>query len=403
MTRVDSKEKQECCGCTACEMMCPRHAITMKPDTMGFLYPAISHELCVNCGLCVRVCNFREEFHRVTPLSYPATFAGRVHDAASLAKSQSGGMFAAISDIFLAEGGVVYGAGFEGHFRVAHQRACTPEERDALRKSKYVQSDMRGVFNKISDDLKSGVKVLFCGTACQVAGVQSVFGKKWEKQLYLLDIVCHGVPAPNVWRDYIAWSEKRYGGEVEEAIFRNKPEFGWKSCVESLKINGKWYHSRVYSFLFFECYMLRPSCHNCYFCNTLRPSDITIADMWGMPEEVSEMIADNKGCSYIQVNSEKGKILLSRCRSQLQMLEFPHGKYTQHNLHNPTAPSSLRDSFRQDYETKGFEYVVKKYGNVTWRRKIRIWLQKAGILPLFFRIKGKLRHECKRLMQWYSA
>lgn len=399
MTKVDSKSRHECCGCTACESVCPRQAITMSADHLGFLFPKISEDACINCGLCNKVCNFVSNYKRPTPLNEPITFAGRLKDAQNLKKSQSGGLFAVLSDALLEQGGVVYGAGYTEHFRVVHKRANNKEERDELRKSKYVQSDMRGVMSAVKKDLKDGRMVLFSGTACQCAGLHSYIAKKLQQNLILLDIICHGVPAPNIWRDYLEWSEKRYKGKVTDVLFRDKVGFGWRSCVEALKINEKWRHSKAYTFLFFEKYMIRESCHSCHFCNTNRPSDITIGDMWGMPEEISSMVADNKGCSYIQINTEKGKQLFSACKEQLQLLQFPFGRYTQHNLQASTTPSRLRNHFIRDYENQGFEFVLKKYGNVTWKRKLRLWLQRYGILSFSNKVVGKIRCEWRKLLR----
>ena len=207
---IDIKDKHDCCGCTACSSVCPQKAITMKPDDLGFLYPKVDKTKCTNCGLCDKVCAFNDNYDKTLNISEPIAYAARHKDMSEMMKSRSGGAFAVLSDYILGNGGVVYGAGYEGHFVVKHKQATTKEERDEFRGSKYVQSDLSGIFQQIKEDLKEGLTVLFSGTPCQTAGLNSFIGKALRQNLYLVDIICHGVPGPYVWRDYLAYLEKKY-------------------------------------------------------------------------------------------------------------------------------------------------------------------------------------------------
>lgn len=396
---IYGKSKSECCGCTACESICPKDAISMTPDALGFLYPQVDADKCINCGLCSRVCDFHEGYNTSMNLAEPEAYAGRLLSADGLKASQSGGAFVALTDVILQQGGIVYGAGFEGHFRVTHQRANTTEKRDALRKSKYVQSDMRGVMKSIKQDLTQGHKVLFSGTACQCAGVRAYIGKKLSVNLILVDIICHGVPAPYVWRDYLSWIEKKYKGQITEAIFRNKPLFGWRNHRESFKIGNRWIHKDAYTYLFYNHFMLRESCYACPYTNPRHPSDITLADMWGLDESFHPMLADNKGCSCILINTAKGKVLFEESASTMVVCNLKTEQFTQPNLQKPSWRNLQRSAFEQDFTNYGFERVLRKYGNVTWKRKLRLWLQRSGILPLAHRVAGKIRHEWKKLLR----
>ena len=53
--------KEDCCGCSACLNICPKHAIYMKHDEKGYLYPEIRKDSCVNCGLCEKVCPLKDK------------------------------------------------------------------------------------------------------------------------------------------------------------------------------------------------------------------------------------------------------------------------------------------------------------------------------------------------------
>ena len=225
----------DCCGCTACASICAHNAITMEPDVLGFLYPTVDESKCVDCGLCDKVCQFNDNYDRSLNLEQPLAYAARHKDIDEVMKSRSGAVFAAISDYILEQGGVIYGVGYKDHFRVSHKRATTKEERDEFRGSKYVQSDLTGIFRLVKEDLKKGLTVLFSGTPCQTSGLNAYVGKKLRENLILVDIVCHGVPSPFIWRDYIAHLEKEQGDQIVAVNFRDKELFGWKAHKESYK------------------------------------------------------------------------------------------------------------------------------------------------------------------------
>ena len=204
-------DKTKCCGCTACVNVCPTKAITMHSDQLGFLYPIVEESMCIDCGRCIKVCAFHNEYDRSLNLPYPVAYAVRHKDSNEVATSRSGAAFIAIADWALSHDGVVYGAGYADHFRVIHKRAESKQECFEFKGSKYVQSDLNTVFTQVKKDLASGKIVLFSGTPCQTAALNSFVGAKYRSNLYLVDIVCHGVPSPFIWRDYLQYIENKYG------------------------------------------------------------------------------------------------------------------------------------------------------------------------------------------------
>ena len=223
---ININNPADCCGCTACASICSHNAIEMQPDTLGFLYPVVDTNKCVNCGLCDNVCAFNDNYDKSLNLSKPIAYGARHKNMNEVATSRSGAAFIAISDYVLNSGGVVYGAGFTDHFRVVHKRAITKEQRNEFKGSKYVQSDLTGVFRKVKKDLRAGLTVLFSGTPCQTAGLTSYVGTKLRNNLFLVDIVCHGVPSPYIWRDYLNYLENQKGAEIVHADFREKEKNG---------------------------------------------------------------------------------------------------------------------------------------------------------------------------------
>ena len=358
---IEIKNPADCCGCTACASICAHDAITMKPDALGFLYPEVDKDKCVNCGLCEKVCAFNDHYDTSLNLEKPLAYGARHKDMNEVETSRSGAAFIAISDYILEQGGVVYGAGYTDHFRVVHKRATTKEERDEFKGSKYVQSDMTGVFRQVKKDLRDGLTVLFSGTPCQTSGLNSYVGKRLRENLFLVDIVCHGVPSPYMWRDYIAYLEKKQGSPIVWVNFRDKQKYGWAAHHETFKFkNGGGKMS--FTYLFYKHIMFRKSCGNCHFTNIKRPSDITIADFWGWENTDSAFNADNKGVSLVLLNTEKGRKLFDAVQDRMNTIPAELDKCLQPNMQHPSEMHPQSEKFFSDYTRKGFKYVMWKYG-----------------------------------------
>lgn len=351
---------QDCCGCTACSSICPKDAITMEPDALGFLYPKVNTDKCVDCGLCDKVCQFNDNYDKSLNYEQPKAFAVRHKREEEIIRSRSGAAFVAISDYVLNRGGVVYGVGYKNHFRVAHKRATTKDERDEFRGSKYVQSDLRGIFKLVKKDLQDGIFVLFSGTPCQTSGLNAYVGKKLRKNLLLIDIVCHGVPGPYLWRDYLKYIEKVNHDIIEVVNFRDKNKYGWKAHIESFKFLGGGGNNQ-YTTLFYQHIMFRHSCGVCHFANLKRPSDITLADFWGWEKSVPGFNDDDKGCSLVLINTDLGATLFNEVSSELNVVPVDVTNCLQNNLRQPTAPHPQRDEFEQYYKRHGFESAMIKY------------------------------------------
>jgi coenzyme F420-reducing hydrogenase beta subunit len=389
------ERKEECCGCTACKSICPKQAITMIADEEGFLYPSINQELCIECNLCKQVCPFSDNYRTSGNYDQPLVYAAKHKDDNVRMNSSSGGMFTAISDYILDIDGVVYGAAFDEKFVVRHQKAETAEERNKFRGSKYVQSNLIGVFEDIKKELKKERTVLFTGTPCQNAGLGSYLNKNYDN-LYLCDIVCHGTPSPLIFKNYIKYCERKNNNSIKEYYWRFKGN-GWHSHTEKAvyadgKEDSTSLLSQSYKELFYSHVTLRPACHNCKFCNFSRPSDITIGDFWGIEKSMPDF-DDNTGVSLVLTNSTKGQELFERISKNLYYRESNTTDCLQHNLHTPSQPSPRRDKFWQDYKNKGFEYVLKKYtgyGFVGQSKKAAAKvLNKLGLLHVVKRMLGR--------------
>lgn len=363
--------KNQCCGCSACESVCSKNAITMKADTLGFYYPHVNTELCVDCGLCDKVCSFNKLQECNSKSFYPLFYAARLKDYSELMRSQSGGVFYAIAKYMLRIGGVIYGVGYDKSFHVKHMRATTIEECESFRGSKYVQSDIRGVFLQILDDLRAGLYVMFTGTPCQASGLYSFIPKKFHDKLVVVDIICHGVPSPKIYEDYLSYLEKKEGDKIIKVNFRDKEMFGWRSAKATFVFSKnpdkkRWFFGKIYNTTTF-----RECCSVCPYCNTNRISDITIGDFWNssIPDKFN---IDDRGCSNIIVNSNKGNEVFESIRENLLYQQMKREDCMQFNLMTPTALDPNRFSFERMYEQKGFLKAMQHYSDLGLYKQFRL-------------------------------
>lgn len=375
---INISNKANCCGCTACASICTHQAITMEPDTLGFLYPKVNLEKCTNCGICEKVCAFNENYDKSLNLEKPEAYGARHKDINEVETSRSGAAFIALSDWVLEQGGIVYGVGYKNHFQVAHKRATNKRERNEFKGSKYVQSDLNNTFLQVKNDLRDGKIVLFSGTPCQTAGLNKFIGKRLREKLFLIDIVCHGVPSPYLWKDYISYYEKKHNKKIISVNFRDKNKFGWNDHKESLifedgeKIFPK---HHPWSTLFCNRIMYRESCGNCFFCNTTRPSDITIADFWGWEKVNSKANIDNKGLSLLLINTVKGRNLFNIAKEELNTFNAKLEDCLQPNLLYPSKLNNQREQFENSYQKYGYNYIIKQYTNLGTKRRIKLYWQ----------------------------
>ncbi len=333
----------------------------MVPDGMGFEYPVVDTDICTGCGVCEEACAFRAM--RELGGGVPEAFAFRHKDPGEVAASQSGAAFIGISDTVLEDGGSVFGACLGEDFSVSHRGACDKAGRDKMRGSKYVQSSMDGCFDKVIKELREGRTVLFSGTPCQCAGLRHIVGPL-GRRLVTMDIVCHGVPAPAVWKAYLETRASDEGSEVVGANFRDKSRYGWKNHRESITFaNGKTIDSRSYTDIFYKHLALRPSCHKCPFNNLDRPSDITIADFWGWQNTDPGMNADDKGYSLVLVNTQEGRRIWDRCRENGHWRPVDLSTCMQRPLRENAERNPLSDKFREDFTNKGLRYCLRRYGD----------------------------------------
>lgn len=314
------KNKLKCCGCTACQQICPRQCITMQPDEEGFLYPTLKEQDCIHCQKCEMVCPL---YHKKYVEKNTTAYVGYATRNEIREQSSSGGVFSLLAEAILEQNGVVFGAAFDDKFQVHHISIESKEELKKLRGSKYVQSRLENTFFETKIFLENDRRVLFSGTACQIAGLKNYLGKEYDS-LVTVDILCHGVPSTKVWEVYMKYQENKFASEIKSIYFRDK-QYGWKNASLKIKFkNGKEYimptKNDIFQKLFLSDICLRESCYQCQFKEIPRVSDFTIGDCWGIENHMPEM-DDDLGTSVILIHSNKGEKLLRAIENQMCLKE----------------------------------------------------------------------------------
>ncbi len=365
---IDLVMKEACTGCAACAASCPFEAISMMQDEEGFFYPQIDAVKCTDCGLCKRICPIYKDNTGTDKKSHKA-FAAKLKQNDEVLKSTSGGAFYAMACRVIEGGGVVWGAAFENDFVVNHIEAHTIEELGRLRKSKYVQSNIAGVYKKIKQQLESGQKVLFSGTGCQIAGIKSFLRKEYEN-LCTIEVFCAQVFSPLLWSEYIKELEKLSGSKLSSFDFRykQKPQEhlndvgiavpGWKrACYKMVFENGNeivlpWDESALAN-AYTNNLIMRKSCSECKFkLFDKATADLTIGDFWGCENhESTKHCFDEKGVSAIVAHTDKGEQLLNTAQDDLIIEQVDLNIVATGNpsVVNPEKPHPNRDKLYQSF------------------------------------------------------
>lgn len=318
---IEILDKTKCCGCNACAQKCPKHCIHLIKNSEGFYYPQVDTQLCINCGLCEKVCPV---INQNPPHQPKNVYAVKNKNTEIRLNSSSGGVFSLIAEKIIEEKGVVFGARYDDNWNVVMDFAETLEDVKAFRNSKYVQCFVGDSYLHVEKFLKAGRKVLYSGTPCMIRALK-LFLKRDYDNLLTVDIVCHGVPSPGVWQDYLK-SVK----EIIKVKYPNKPKIssinfrdktnGWSlfsfafSITESIGehntfIERTTFYDNPFMRAFWRDLILRPSCYYCPVRDCKSGADLTIGDFWSI-SLVDKQFDDDKGVGVLLVHTDKGKSIL---------------------------------------------------------------------------------------------
>ncbi|SEA01853.1 Coenzyme F420-reducing hydrogenase, beta subunit [Pseudobutyrivibrio sp. ACV-2] len=372
-------ENSKCTACGACRDACPKGCISFVKNEYGAETVVIDEKLCINCGRCSHVCQVVNPVEKKEPI---ISYAVCLKDLKKRNASASGGAAYALYSKIIEEGGVAYGATYSDKNVITFKKTDNIEDIAKFQGSKYTYSDMVGTYKEIIEDLRQGRTVIFIGTSCQCAGIKKFVPEVMQKNLYLTDIICHGMPPAAYYSEYIEELDTKYG-HIDEISFRDNNKFRFKAVSNGNTV----VEDKAIDNLFMSNYtrkvFYRDNCYSCDYACAERISDITIGDYWGK----DRFEPTDKGMSVVICNTEKGVLLFEKCKNDLF---FTLKKYidivkTNEQLRGPSEKPYYRDIFLNEYKKNGFMYA----SSMT-RNKITDDLKKSR--HPFQKIKRKIKH-----------
>ena len=407
----------------------------MRADSEGFLYPETDASRCIGCGLCERVCPVIGAPERVaaatgTPLGTlrrglakdfldePKVFAARCASDELRMASASGGAFTVLAERVIRRGGVVFGARWNEDFtEVFHAWTETLDGLAAFRGSKYLQSRIGNAFAKTREFLRAGREVMFTGTPCQIAGLRRALRRDFPN-LLAVDIACHSVPSPSVWRAFFSGLRERagIGVPVTNVLFRKKvfdARRGTWNCstlaVETAA--GTVFSAPLYSTPFGKGFgsglFSRPSCHECPAKNRTSGSDVTLGDFWGA-EKYFPDLKTAEGLSVVVCNTARGIAAFDEARSAFDVLReasWAQAVPANGGLRNETHRHPKREEFFAEFLGAGTPEraadAIRKFTKTPFPRRVRAFafrcarfaLARTGTLPLAKKLFNTKNHE----------
>lgn len=379
----------KCTGCRMCVQICPVKAIDMKENEEGFFEPIINKEKCIKCGLCFKRCPQLNDVKVGKKINSHKVFAMKNKNTEEQKNSSSGGVFSVLARYVLENNGAVYGACFDEKLKLEHIRIDKQENLYKLRGSKYLQSNTKNTFELVKNDLNKGVKVLYVGTPCQIAGLKNYLGKDYE-ELLLVDLVCHGVPSQKLFDKYLTWLKKKNNSSIIEYEFRSKEKKSWGLNLKVKFESGKeryipanldpYYKSFLNGSTYREC------CYNCKYAKIERVGDITIADYWGIKKEHPDFY-DKNGVSAVIINTNAGFKAFENIKDKVEYRDTEIEKIIakNKNLQEPTIRNSIRNNAYKDIDRKKFINYSKK--NLKFKKDIKDIIK--NLIPI--KIKKKIK------------
>ena len=371
---------QDCTGCGCCETACPEQAIVMtRHPEGGFLFPSVKESACTGCGKCLKLCPARMENNH---LQVPVKAACAWHqDAEALSKSTSGGVFRALADMVLSEGGLVIGVKFTEGYQGTVYTSSDESPIEEMQGSKYIAPDPAGIAARVKEALDQKRLVLLSGAPCHVSGILNLVGR--HEKLLSCDFICRGMPAPEAYRAHLKALGKKEKSLVKKVEFRSKID-GWnRSKVRYHLGSGKIINVRKgFRDSYYHCFALshvnvRECCTDCHFSEA-HAADITMGDYWNY--RFSGIPKNRHGMSLVLANSEKGQEYMDRLKQRMTLYPLPadEGAAVLRKTEDPDKNRRERNSYFSIAQRIGYEAAARRFISTGYLPNMLRKLQHAG-------------------------
>ena len=300
-------------------------------------------------------------------------------------KSSSGGIFSLLAEEILNNQGVIFAVCYDENYETVHRKITSLHMLNSSLGAKYLQSRLGKTFAEVKKCLLEKRRVLFVGTPCQCAGLNAFLGKEFEN-LWLVDLVCHGVPSRVAWRKYL----RELGCTQIKSINMRDKTTGWSEWNYNWKIKYKDGKETIIPqcevpFMkgFVKDFYLRPSCYECCFKSLDRDVDITLGDYWGVWKSQPDM-DDNKGTSVVMIHTDKGGKLFEQIKNRARISKANIETVVKYNpsiLENASKTEKRREFFEKLKTDGMFKDIVSDLEKTDRRNAV------------FY----KIRNICKRL------
>ena len=378
----------KCTGCNLCVSVCPKNCIQFKKEYNGHIYPLIDESKCIECNKCAKTCIANQgEISKYEAIF--GCYAAWHKDSIEQYESASGGLATAISRSILKQGGKVYGCAWNNKLEAIHIGIDSEEDLERLRKSKYSLSKIsKELFEEIKSEVNSGRLCLFIGVACQCDAIRKYI-KSIPNNLIIIDLLCHGGASPILFSHHIKYlTNKHKLKDINNITFRG----GDYDCRIALRHNNEvkyygWQFEDEYFFGFMSHVIYRESCFNCQYASKKRVGDITLADFWGLDENlVKKFNFQKKGVNLLLINTEKGEKIFDAIKPEINLIERPIEEAIAGNetLQCPTPKPEKYDLFWQNMKQHSFE----KSMHITFKKEYNAFkinkIKNRIIAPLRF-------------------
>lgn len=345
----NSCEEKRCVGCMACAEICPKGAVSIRDELKAY-NSIINEKLCIDCGLCYNICQVNHPIKLKQPIMWKQ---GWTRDETVRLNSSSGGIATELEKKIVTKGGVVCSCTFEkGHF--IYKIVDDEQQITKFSGSKYVKSNPYGIYKAIKDLLGERRMVLFVGLPCHAAALKKFVGTRLEENLYLIDLICHGTPSPQILNLFLLQHRLNLH-EIKSIRFRNNNQF--QVYVDEKPVTYKNNYDS-YSISFLNTISFTENCYDCNYAKLERCTDITLGDSWGseLPDEERK-----RGISLIICQTEKGKRLLEKTNIHFETVSKDKAVKYNGQLQKPSDKPDNRDAFFRELEKNTLDSIAWKF------------------------------------------